>query len=906
MRGRRRGTVIAGSSLTFGLAVGLSSGAGAQAPDDPAGSAREVRVVAVDDRFELEHYASYGTFEEEARRLFEFARPELASDGRPNLVVYPESMGLWTAFLGPRGAIAREATSPEEAISSLIAAYQPQIDFYAAYFGVPPVDPTQLSDPAAALDIRTLAWALTDHMSRAMHETFPVIADEEDVWLVSCSDQSPFEATDDPTFTVVRDPEAPADSPTYVVPADAPYFFNVCWLWGPDGELIDEARKEYLVPLEQDLLDITAESVDAIEVSRTEVGRVGWAISAPAWAHEVTQRLEQLDMHVQLQPDANPGEVGGYGWANAPASLDNWQPDGWRMASWEQLSLSNSVQSNVTPMATGTVIDFVMFDGQGHVMHQPRPTDTPRAFVGSPAEPGFAVIGPWLDQARDWCPPDDPSAPLLDRRESLVDCSAQLEPGAPHQGEEVEGVVAADVILRERPANLGPAAPCGSCVAVASGASRQWTPVVTTAPDGTLHVAWRDGRTAWDGVHTDGDILAARSADGGATWSEPVRVDDGPAPSNRPDDGAWHPEIAALSDGTLVVAYEDARASENVWVARSEDGGETWSDSVRVSTTGGAPTNGGPRNGYHDLAVGPGDELVLVYHGHEMANAAARVYATTSRDGGATWTDPVTVDDTPTYEVAGPDGPVTHGVGHAWRPAVTFVGERVVIAWQDFRERRNVLRTTISGLEDLGTAPSQVVTPGAPQTRTGSTTTGWVQQFTPDLVASGGVVHAVWEDTRDGVGHVRTSRLTCESATCSWGGDEPVTAPGGTRERFPSVTASAGEPLVVLETEAGAQAWAATLAVPAGDGWDVRQLGEGLAPRASSDGAVVLQATSGWGPEAGRPDTEQILAFPVGAPPPSPPAVLPVPRTPTTGGGLAALVALALAAPLLHRRRTRP
>ncbi len=863
MGGRRVLAAIA--ALAIGLVGAAPSPRGADAAAVPATAT--VRAVAINARFSMADDASYASFDAAMRRLFDRARPQLREDA-PNLVVYPESIGLWTAFLGVRGAAARQATSAEQAIASLIAAYQPQIDLYATRFGVPPLDPAQAADPGAALDLRTLAWALADHMTRAYRDTFSGIAKDEGVWLVACTDKAPAEPTDDPAFLAVRDPEAPAASPTYRVPDDQPFFVNTCTLWNPAGDPVYEARKEYLVPLEQDLLDITAASTDEIGVVPTPVGRLGFTISAPAWAHEVTQRLEQLDMQVQLQPDANPGGIGSYGWANAPASLDNWQPDGWRMASWEQLSVSGSVEANVTPMATGTMLDFVMFDGQGHVMHQPRPADTPRRFVGTTTEPGYDAIAPWVDTARDWCPPDDPSLPLLDRRRALVDCSRQLEPGAAHAGDEVASVVAADLHLRRRGAPvLARCAGCAPPVHVAPSGGRQWTPAAATGPDGTVYVAYRDAVSTWDGVHTDGDVwLVRRPPDG--PWSAPVRVDDGPASSNTPADGAWHPEIAVTPDGTVVVAYEDARASENVWVARSADGGRTFSPSVRVSTTGGAPTNGGARNGYQRLAVGPDGTLVLVYHGHGTANAAARVYATVSRDGGATWTDPVVVDDTPTVAVAGPDGPVEHGVGHAWRPAVTFTADGgVVVAWQDFRTRQNLVRVVRADRPgDLGQVPSRLVDPAAAgATYRTDATTEWVQQLTPALAADGEEVRLAWEDTTGGVGHV----VVASSADGGrhFGPPRPVTAPAGGRQRFPRLAVRAdGRWLAAFEQAAGDEGFAALVSTSRAGSrvWGAPAVidGDGLAPvpvaGARSGPLVVWQDVTGWIGGAPRPATEQI------------------------------------------------
>ena len=91
------------------------------------------------------------------------------------------------------------------------------------------------------------------------------------------------------------------------------------------------------------------------------------------------------------------------------------------------------------------------------------------------------------------------------------------------------------------------------------------------APDGTVHVVWQ--------VDRDGGgqrLLAARSSDGGRTWSAPDEVTSGP--------GVLVPAVAAGSDGTIAVTYYDIgvdrpgddETTTEVHLAHSHDGGRTW------------------------------------------------------------------------------------------------------------------------------------------------------------------------------------------------------------------------------------------------------------------------------------------------------------------------------------------
>ncbi|PYV10470.1 MAG: hypothetical protein DMG07_21065, partial [Acidobacteria bacterium] len=104
------------------------------------------------------------------------------------------------------------------------------------------------------------------------------------------------------------------------------------------------------------------------------------------------------------------------------------------------------------------------------------------------------------------------------------------------------------------------------------------------------------------GAAGDTDIVVARSTDGGATWSAPVSVNND---ATRTDQ--FMPALAVAGDGSVGVAFYDRRndAANNlltdVYIGISRDGGATFPVNHRVTTTVSPvlPTPTGVRAGYH-------------------------------------------------------------------------------------------------------------------------------------------------------------------------------------------------------------------------------------------------------------------------------------------------------------------
>src|SRR5439155_24788502 len=118
-------------------------------------------------------------------------------------------------------------------------------------------------------------------------------------------------------------------------------------------------------------------------------------------------------------------------------------------------------------------------------------------------------------------------------------------------------------------------------------------------------------------VSPAGRISLVRSRDAGRTWSAPTVIVDTPL-----DDR--DPSITVTRSGTLLVSYfvrNDDGTSGGVFVARSDDGGNTWSRDARVDTD-----LVGPATSARIVELANGDLLIPIYGGaKDGANTRASV-----------------------------------------------------------------------------------------------------------------------------------------------------------------------------------------------------------------------------------------------------------------------------------------
>lgn len=162
---------------------------------------------------------------------------------------------------------------------------------------------------------------------------------------------------------------------------------------------------------------------------------------------------------------------------------------------------------------------------------------------------------------------------------------------------------------RVQPASEGDESPPTSLFAAVSadgGKSWQETQIASEADAsepiplydadrGAFYVVWHDNRNG------DLDVFLSRSAEG-VRWSDPVRLNDDPAENGI---GQYYPQISLAPSGRIDVAWYDYRDDPNpppqpdeeeplglfsnlgqiqsVYYTSSGDGGETWSDNLRLN-----------------------------------------------------------------------------------------------------------------------------------------------------------------------------------------------------------------------------------------------------------------------------------------------------------------------------------
>lgn len=129
------------------------------------------------------------------------------------------------------------------------------------------------------------------------------------------------------------------------------------------------------------------------------------------------------------------------------------------------------------------------------------------------------------------------------------------------------------------------------------------------------------------GKGRDGDILSWRSADSGANWLGPVRVNDIEASARE----GLH-AMAAAPDGSIWCTWLDLRDKKSeIYAARSIDGGTTWGTNIKVYES----PDGSVCECCHPSIIVTDKKLSIMFR--NSLNGQRDMYVTSSSDHGQTF-----------------------------------------------------------------------------------------------------------------------------------------------------------------------------------------------------------------------------------------------------------------------------
>ena len=226
----------------------------------------------------------------------------------------------------------------------------------------------------------------------------------------------------------------------------------------------------------------------------------------------------------------------------------------------------------MTPLRLTCVLLAAVVLGQGiprggsHSASPPRVTWRPAIAVAS----GEAVVTPWRMNASEWRYVDDPTVAMDGEGFVGVAWADQSRKDIFFQLYDHEGKT-----QLTQPVNVSKSARIFSWLprmAIAAGASRR------------VYLLWQE--IVFSGGSHGGEILFARSIDGGRSFGAPINLSNTPAGDGKgrlnPD--LWHNgslDLALGSDGTLHAAWTEYEGV--LRYSRSTDGGESFSRPLRVA-----------------------------------------------------------------------------------------------------------------------------------------------------------------------------------------------------------------------------------------------------------------------------------------------------------------------------------
>jgi Neuraminidase (sialidase) len=163
-------------------------------------------------------------------------------------------------------------------------------------------------------------------------------------------------------------------------------------------------------------------------------------------------------------------------------------------------------------------------------------------------------------------------------------------------------------------------------------------PVLASDRGNTIVATWHS-RENLNGAGTDFDIFAAKSEDGGSTWTNPVVVNSNGVADSQ---GDLRPDIATNAAGTWIVCWESTDSlggtgtDADIFISRSVDNGSTWTPALPVNDA----INDSGRDMNPGIATDANGTWVIVWD-VSAANGNQSVLMSRSIDEGLNWSAPV-------------------------------------------------------------------------------------------------------------------------------------------------------------------------------------------------------------------------------------------------------------------------
>ncbi len=275
-----------------------------------------------------------------------------------------------------------------------------------------------------------------------------------------------------------------------------------------------------------------------------------------------------------------------------------------------------------------------------------------------------------------------------------------------------------------------------------------------------VYVAWIQSSTG-----EKARSMTAASTDGGRTFGPATDL------AEAEPQGGYEPRMAVTSDGVLHAVYPGGgfapmappgtQAADPVirpiFYRNSRDRGRTWSPPVAIDQ-GSAQFS---HNRKQALAADPNNgNLYMTWYGNPKTRPGLEddneIYVRVSRDGGATWSDRVTVND----DAASPN--TQH-----YDPGISIAPNgRVDIAWYDFRNspapeaQANAAPFNNGGMTDIYYAsstdegrtfsPNVRISDRIADRRIGVWSNNVHSHFNVGIASANDAVYFAWQDTRNG------------------------------------------------------------------------------------------------------------------------------------------------------------